>query len=200
MRVAAQHFFHRAALRVRAIEHGDVVQPQRRRRRAPRHHFADDELGFVALVERPHDGDASPRRVRRAQRLAHALRVRADHDVGQLENLRRRAIVLLEAHDRGVGKVLVEVEDVPNVGAAPAVDRLIVVADDAHVAVAAAEQLDQLVLRAIRVLILVDEDVPKALTILRELVGMVLQHPHGQHEQIVEVDGVRRCSASPSER
>ena len=32
----------------------------------------------------------------------------------------------------------------------------------------------------------------KALAVLRELVGMMLQHAHGQHEQVVEVDGVRR--------
>ena len=89
-------------------------------------------------------------------------------DVREVENLGRRAVVLLEPHDFAARKVLLEVEDVPDVGAAPAVDRLVVVADDADVAVLAAEQLDELVLRAVRVLVLVDEDVLKAVAIVRE--------------------------------
>ena len=73
-----------------------------------------------------------------------------------------RAVVLLEPHDVRVGEVLLEVEDVADVGAAPAVDRLVVVADDHQVAVPAAEQLHELVLRAVGVLVLVDEHVAEA--------------------------------------
>ena len=122
--------------------------------------------------------------------------VGADDDIRQIEDLRRRAIVLLEPHDRGVGKILVEVEDVADVGAAPSVDRLIVVADDADVAVLAAEELDQLVLRAIGVLVLVDEDVLEPVgDIASSCSGWLLQHAHRQHEQVVEVHGVRESAA-----
>jgi hypothetical protein len=44
-----------------------------------------------------------------------------------------RAVVLFEANGFGVGKMLFEIEDVADVGAAPLVDRLIFVADDGDV-------------------------------------------------------------------
>src|SRR5437868_8536144 len=101
--------------------------------------------------------------------LSHAARVGADHDVGEIENLRRRPIVHLEPHDGGVGEILVEVEDVSYVGAAPTVDRLIVVADNADISMLAAEQLDQLVLRTVGVLVLVHQYVFETPTIALEL-------------------------------
>ena len=62
--------------------------------------------------------------------------------------------------DLRVGASPAEVADVPHVGAAPAVDRLVVVADDdAEVARAGGELLQQPVLDRVRVLELVDEDV-----------------------------------------
>ena len=85
-----------------------------------------------------------------------------------------RAVVLLEAHDVcASGKSLLEVEDVPDVGAAPAVDGLVVVAHDAEVAVAAGEQLHELVLRAVGVLVLVDEDVLELAAVLLQLVRIL---------------------------
>ena len=56
--------------------------------------------------------------------------------MGGVEDELRGAVVLLELDDRRVGVVALEVEDVPEVRAAPAVDRLVVVAHDAQVAVA----------------------------------------------------------------
>ncbi len=44
-----------------------------------------------------------------------------------------RAVVALEADDLGAGKVVVEAQDVVDLGAAPAIDRLVVVADAADV-------------------------------------------------------------------
>ena len=70
--------------------------------------LADDEVGFVALVERANERDRLAGAMRGAQRLAHAPGVGADHDVRQIENLRRRPIVLLEPDDRGVGKSLLK--------------------------------------------------------------------------------------------
>ena len=46
-----------------------------------------------------------------------------------------RAVVLLQHDDLEVGKVVLEVEDVPDVGRPPGIDRLVLVADDAQVAV-----------------------------------------------------------------
>ena len=53
------------------------------------------------------------------------------------------------------------------------------------------EQLQQPVLRVVRVLVLVDEDVPeRRLPLLRRL-GEALEDVDGEEEHVVEVDGVR---------
>ena len=61
--------------------------------------------------------------------LLEAAAVVLDDRVGGVEDRLSRAVVLLELDDAGVGEVLLEVEDVADVRAAPAVDR--VVGDDA---------------------------------------------------------------------
>ena len=68
--------------------------------------------------------------------LSLRARVARDDRVGGVEDQLRRAVVLLELDHRGVRPVALEVEDVAQVRAAPRVDRLVVVADDAQVAVA----------------------------------------------------------------
>ena len=94
------------------------------------------------------------------ERLAEpAARCAAITPGGGGEDVRRRAVVLLEADHLRARKVLLEAQDVADLGAAPAVDRLVVVADAADVAVAAGEQPQPQVLRDVGVLVLVDQDV-----------------------------------------
>ena len=59
------------------------------------------------------------------QRLAHPPAVVRDHRVGGVEDRLRRAVVLLELDDLGVREVVLEVEDVADVGAAERVDRVV---------------------------------------------------------------------------
>ena len=80
------------------------------------------------------------------------------------------------------------------------VDRLIRVADDHQVLVLAREQLQQHVLRVVRVLVLVDQDVAERLRPALARLGEALQHVDGQHQHVVEVDGVRAEQAPLVER
>ena len=90
----------------------------------------------------------------------------------------------------GVGEVLLELEDVADVGAAPGVDALVLVADGADVFRFAGQQLHQLVLGAVGVLVLVDEQVAvAALVALADFAGD-LEQAHGFEQQVVEVEGV----------
>ena len=68
------------------------------------------------------------------QGLFHAALVVGDDLIGRVEDVGGGAVVLLELDDGGVGEVLLKVEDVADVRAAPAVDALVVVAHDAEVA------------------------------------------------------------------
>ena len=122
--------------------------------------------------------------------LAEAMLVRRDHGACRGEDVRGRAVVLLEADDDGAGEVLLEAQDVADLGAAPAVDRLVVVADDAEVAVGGGEQAQPEVLRDVGVLVLVDEDVAEPALVLRQHVGVALQDGEDVHQQVAEVAGV----------
>ena len=93
------------------------------------------------------------------ERLAEALLVGGDHPGGGGEDVRGRAVVLLEPDHLRAGEVALEAQDVADLGAAPAVDRLVVVADDGDVAVPGGEQPQPEVLRDVGVLVLVDQDV-----------------------------------------
>ncbi len=161
--VAAERFFYEARLRVGAIEDGaargfdGVVGAGGGFAKV----FGDavgDEEGFVFAVGGFVVADERAAFAGGEEVLALALRVLRDDGGGAFEDDLGGAVVLLEADGAGFGKIFFELEDVANVGAAPGVDGLVFIADDADVAVLA-EQLHELVLGAVGVLVLVDEDV-----------------------------------------
>ncbi len=121
--------------------------------------------------------------------LLFASAVATDHGRCRVENDLGRSVVLLEAHDHGFRKILFEVEDVLEVGAAPFVDRLIGVADHAEVAMNLSESLDQQVLRTVRVLILVDHDVFELATVRLSNALVAFEQIDGLQQQVVEVEG-----------
>ena len=99
-----------------------------------------------------------------------------------------------------VGERVLELQDVAEVGAAEAVHRLVGVADDGDVAVAAGEEQHDLVLRLVRVLVLVDEDVLEALAVVLEHVGVVAEQAHGVDQQVVEVHRPGGDAGAPGTR
>ena len=94
-----------------------------------------------------------------------AVAVLRDDRRRRVEDDLRRAVVALEADGLRFREVVLEIEDVLQVGAAPLVDRLIGVADDAEVAVRGGEPLDQQVLRPVGVLVLVHHQVAELLAV-----------------------------------
>ena len=120
--------------------------------------LAGDVARLRVLVVELGDHDRLPAPGLGPEVLLLLLAVVGDDRVGRVEDRLGRAVVLLELDDLGAGEVALEVEDVADVGAAEAVDRLGVVADDRQVAVLLGQQLQQPVLRAVRVLVLVDEE------------------------------------------
>ena len=109
-----------------------------------------------------------------------------------MDDLRGRAVVLLESHDRGARPAAGEVEDVRDLGAPPGVDRLVVVAHHAEAAVVAGQRRDDPFLDAAGVLIFVDEQViePRRLGLSDILVlGEKIVH---HQQKVVEIDGAGR--------
>jgi hypothetical protein len=105
--------------------------------------------------------------------------------------VRGGAVILLEADHLGAGEVLLELEDVLHLRAAPRIDRLVVVADAADVLALLGEQAEPEILDAVGVLILVDHDVAEALLVSRAL-AIGLEDREHVEQQVAEIAGVER--------
>ncbi len=92
-----------------------------------------DGAGFLLGIPGAGDGDLLARHVLGAQRLAEPALVVGDQVRGGGEDVAGGAVVALQPDDLGAGEVVVEAQDVVDLGAAPAIDRLVVVADAADV-------------------------------------------------------------------
>ena len=191
--VAAQGLFEEARLRVGAVEDG-----------AARRAFAGAGVGgaqdlldavgdkqrLVLAVGGLIEADQRAALARGEERLALAQGVVGDHRGRAFEDDLSGAVVLFEADGADVGEVLLELQNVAYVRAAPTVDGLVLVADDADVSRGPGQQLHQLVLRAVGVLILVDEDVLVTAVVSLTDLGDGLEQAHGLQQQIVEVERV----------
>ena len=149
-----------------------------------------DEVGLLNVVVRLEDGDGLARAALRPELPLHALLVAGDDSVSGVQDILGRAVVLFQIHHLGVWIVSLEVEDVADIGGAPGVDRLVRVAHDADVAVAAGKLPRQHVLGHVSVLELIDERVEVALLVLLAH-GIVLpEERHRAHDQVVEIESV----------
>ncbi len=89
------------------------------------------------------------------------------------------------------GEVVLELHDVPDVRAPEGVDGLVRIAHGEEVLVLFGHELQEPVLRVVRVLVLVDEDVAERGRPLLAGLGEVLEQLDGEEEHVVEVDRVR---------
>ncbi len=104
----------------------------------------------------------------------------------------RGAVVLFQTNDRRAWKILFELEDVADFRAAPAIDRLVVVADAADVLVISRQQAQPQILRDVRILILVDEDIAEPLLIALQDIRMLLKYADCVQQQVAKIAGVQR--------
>src|SRR3546814_6931840 len=98
-----------------------------------------------------------------------------DDPRGRAENVRGRAVILFELDDRRAGEILLELEDILDLRAAPRIDRLIVVADAGDVLVILREQAEPEILNRVGILIFINYAVFEELMILFQHVAMRLE-------------------------
>ena len=111
-----------------------------------------------------------------------ATRVVVDQGIRSVEDRLGRTVVLLEVDDVRVRKVPFEIEDVADVGAAKCVDTLVGIADDAEVARARRPEFAQFILRLVRVLVFVDQDMLKPVGVFVAHVFFGTEKPNGLDE------------------
>ncbi len=164
-------------------------RPRPARGRDPR----DDLARLVALLVEDGEAHVLAARLRRLQRLAEPAAVLGDDGSRGLQDRRRRAVVALEADRLRRRELARELQDVRDVGAAPAVDRLVLVAHDEEVPGLARDEAHELRLDAVRVLVFVHEEVPDAPP--EQVAHAVVRRDEARREdeEVVEVERLRRA-------
>ena len=121
------------------------------------------------------------------QRLRVQLRVGADHVVGRAQNRAGRAVVLLKLDDLELRVIDRQALEVVQRGAAPAIDRLVVVAHRREAPARTHQQLEQLVLRGVGVLVLVHQHMAQCCLPFVAHPSVLLQQLERQSDQVVKV-------------
>jgi len=186
---AQEGVLHRTGLGVCAIHNRAVTvgylamadQPSNVRR---------DVLGLFPLVIRLVQVNGVARSVLGPQPLLDALRVVGDDGARRVQDSARGAVVLLEQDFLRVGVVLAETHHIAIVRPAPTVDALVLVTDDKDVAALLGQMPDDLILRAVRVLELIHQQMRVALLVPAAHVGVLAQQHLAPDQEIIEIQGV----------
>ena len=118
-----------------------------------------------------------------------------DEAARRRQDMRCRAVILLELDDRRPGEITVEAQDVRHLGTTPRIDRLIVVADAADILPLLREQPQPEILGTVGILIFVDHHIAEAVLIVGEHVAVGLQDHQHVEQQIAEIAGIHRAQA-----
>ena len=189
-----EHVLEHARLRVRPVEDRDLARGPAARDEA--RDLGRDEARLRVLVLDLDHAHRLPLAELGEEVLRLPLAVVVDDRVGRAEDRVGRAVVLLQGHDARAREVLLELDDVADIGRTEAVDRLVPISDGADIAVLRAQELEQAVLGVVRVLVLVDEDVAERALPLLARFRETLQRLNREHEHVVEVDRVRGVQAA----
>ena len=178
-----------AALGIRAVEDSEIgILPT---------FLATDTLDVVT-----HDDGFLLVAIGGLQRQPLTLLVRAEHilvdlsfvlayqTVGSLHDELCRTVVLLQLIEPRALVLLLEVQDIVDVGPTETVDALRIVAYHTDVAVVTGQQQHYLLLGIVGVLILVHQHIAEARYVFLADVLMVTQHDISVHQQVVKVHGV----------
>ena len=180
-----QGLFEHAAEGVHAVKDGDVAVMIRRGEAddLPRQRF-----GLRFFVAQIPDADFLPFFPVCAQVFLATVFVVPDQLIRGVEDHGGGTVVLLQQRYPGVGEIALEVHDRGVIRAAPAVDGLVGVAHDHQVVRTADEQPHHLILRAVDVLIFVDEHPLQALPLPLEQFGIAFQQGQRHRDQVVEIE------------
>ncbi len=183
---ASKGFFERAGLKIGAIFDGaglrGIVVEQFLQ-------FFGDEFSFGLGVAPFEVSEVGAGGLLGAKSFSEAVGIIVYDGTSGVEDALRGAVVAFEADDFGVGKIAREAEEDGNIGAAPAIDRLVFITNDANVVVRADQQAQQIVLNAIGVLIFVDVNILEAALPFFTDRGGVTHELRGTKQEVIEIEG-----------
>ena len=148
----------------------------------------DHALGLGLVVLAGGDVDRVTVAEFRPQGLVEQFLVVRDDVVGGLQDTDGRAVVLLELDHLERREFAGQFLQVVDVGATPAVDRLIVVTHGGKLGADAGQQLEQLVLAGIGILVFIDQQVTQAVLPFLGNLRMLAEQFDRQADQVIEID------------
>ena len=152
--------------------------------------FTADIPGLLLLVGQSTVGDLRSVLFLRPQSLLLPALIVANDGVGQVQNISVGAVILLQFDGSHLRKILLEIQNIPNVRPSPLVNALIVVPHHTEVPVGLGQQVNQFVLQVVGVLILIHHDVLKPISVIRQNLRIRFQEAHPVENQVIEVHGV----------
>ena len=106
-----------------------------------------------------------------------------------------RAIVAFQPDHGRAGEVALKAQDVVDLGSAPAIDRLIVIADAADILTGLGQQPQPQILGDVGVLILVHQHIAEPLVIFGQHIRMLGEQGQVVQQQVAEIAGVQHAEA-----
>ena len=123
--------------------------------------------------------------------LANLSFVLANQRVSCLNDELRRTVVLLQFKEaRALRVLLLEIEDIVDIGTSETIDALRIVANHTYTTMFLCQLQHNSLLRIVRVLILVDQHIVETLYVLLTDILMLMKQLISLHQQVVEIHGV----------
>ena len=188
--VFAHLFLKGTALRVGTIEDGKVGEFSMLLPTNALNVVADNHSLLLVAIGR-FQGQALALLVLAEDVLSDLSFVLANKTVCRLHDELRRAIVLLQLEELCVLILLLEVQNVIDVGTTEAVDALRIVTHHTDTPMLPRQLQHNLLLRIVGILILIHQHVFETVDVLLTDILMMAEEQEGLHQQVVEVHGVR---------
>ena len=103
----------------------------------------------------------------------------------------RRPVILFKANNLGTGKVFLKPQNISDLSPAPAIDRLVVIADATDIVAALSQQTQPKILGDVRILIFVDQHIVELALIVSEYIGVIEKQRHTVKQKIAEIGGIQ---------
>ena len=187
-------FFEFAGLEASADQDSDFVQ--RLVLQLQRFDLIGDQAGFLVPIPQAAHAHLVAIIAVGPQGLAQSPLVLLNQARSRAENMGGGAIVPFQPHDLRAGKVLFKTQDVANLCPAPAIDRLIIIANTTDILAfaflaALGQQAQPEILRDVGILILIDQDILEQMAIALQHFGVLGKDRQIVQQQIAKVTGIQ---------
>ena len=122
-------------------------------------HGFDDEICFRMFIDRGVVFEMRTGIILCPQTLRRSVRIVLDDRIRRIQDRLRRAIVLLELDELCLRIVLLEIHDIPKIRSAPGINTLVCITDRADILRIPCDVLRHQVLRMVRILIFIDQNI-----------------------------------------